>query len=66
MKSKFLSFGIVILVLVVSGFIFMKNRKSAFMQCYESTGWVQLGDTSQPTCGGHTANAEDVKKIYDQ
>jgi len=66
MKSKFLSFGLVILVLIISGFIFMKNRKSAFMQCYESTGWVQLGDTSQPTCGGYTANAEDVKKIYDQ
>jgi len=57
---------ITLLIIGSGALLFMHNRKSAFMRCYESTGWVQLGDTSQPTCGGHVATAEDVKKIYSQ
>jgi len=64
MKKKLVSFGIVALMVFAGWFLFLRDRKSAFMKCYESTGWVELGNTTQPTCGGHTATAEDVKQIY--
>jgi len=65
-KHKLVPFGFALLVVGAAWFFFLKDRKSAFMKCYDSTGWVELGDTSQPTCGGHTATASDVKKIYEQ
>lgn len=56
---------VVIVVVVFAGwFFFLRDRRSAFMKCYESTGWVQLGDTTQPTCGGHIATKSDVDEIY--
>lgn len=55
---------VLIILLFLGWFIFLRDRRSAFMKCYDSTGWVQLGNTSQPTCGGHIATEKDVDTIY--